>query len=526
MPKTKSKIVLSKSIPKTVSKGSVFEDSTQPQTAGIKAYSGPRGIQIVHYSQFFPVSGKDKNGETVSGIIEYPFFHLSPDERVEIFRMCSPVFSLVTGRMNRVSAMDWDVVSEKQIEDEIAFHLKNLYERWKELRRQSNVAFVVARARILAKLKTELDELLPDGSNFDAALLRWKRENQFKSKNQCEEVEGWLEEPNVHMNFDEFRKAWTMDALVHGNAAVYKQANLESKLLENFYVLPGGTVVPLRTKHVGGFEAYAQQIMGMTPQIFFSDECSFHAYTPSSVRSYGFVPLESLINKVTESMLFDRLMAEQADGTKPPEKVVVFGDKSSLDPTDSLIGQLPMNENEQKRIETIINEVKKEGIRTLSGVGQPIVLDMSKENTMDIQMRRQDQLDKAIAMVFGASNNEINQTGSEGTSGRATSETNADIDQGKGIMPIVTMFESFVNKDIIPYRFGPGFRFKFKHEKDEMAEIQKLQAKVSSGLFSVNELRVKDLNEAPFEGEQYDFPQGAQPAQPGSEQAPLFVRTK
>jgi hypothetical protein len=504
---------------------SVYQDATEPQYGGVNASKNPRGMQIVHFSQFYPVSGKDKNGNIVTGNVEYPFYHISPDERIEIFRLCSTVFSLVSGRMNRVSAMDWDVVSEHQIEDEIAYNLKSLYEHYRELKRDPNIAIVIARSRILAKLKTELPELLNDGSNFEACLLRWKRRIQFNSKSKCEEVEHWLEQPNIHMNFEEFRKAYVLDALVHGNVAVFKQNNTQTKLLENFYMLAGGTVNPLRTRYVGGFEAYVQQVNGIEPQIYFSDECSFHAYVPSSVRSYGFVPLESLINKVSEAMFFDRLMSDQADGTKPPEKVVVFGDKSSLDPVDTMMGQLPMNPEEQKRIETIMNEVKKTAIRTLSGVGQPMVLDLSKENTMAVQMQRQDQLDRHIAMVFNASNNEINQTGSDGTSGRATSETNADIDQGKGIMPNVVMFESFINKDILPFRFGSGFKFKFKHEKDQMAEMTKLQAMMQSGLYSVNEIRVKELNESPFEGDQFDLPTNSQPAQVGTAQSPVFMKS-
>jgi len=511
--------------PSPVNKSSVY-DLMEPQDAGVTASKGSRGIQVVHFSQIMPVSAKDKTGMEVRGSIEYPYFYLTPDERVELFRLCSPVFSLVTGRMNRVSAMDWDVVSEEKAEEEIAFHIKNLFDRWKELRGQTTLAMRIARARILAKIMTELPELLPDGSNFEAVLLRWKRRQQFKSKGECENVEQWLEQPNVHMNFQEFRKVYVMDALVHGNASVFKQVNPDSTLLENFYLFPGGTVFPLRTKYIGGYEVFIQQILGASPQAFYEDECAFCPYAPSSVRAYGFVPLESLINKTAETLFFDKLMAEQADGTKPPEKVVIFGEKDSLDPTNTAVGGLPMPKEEQRRIEVALTESKKAAIRTLSGVGQPIVLDLSKENTMDVQMRRQDQLDKAIAMVFNASNNEINQTGSDGTSGRATSETNADIDQGKGIMPMVTMLENFLNQDIIPYRFGSGYRFKFRHEKSETEEIAKLTAKVQSGLYSVNELRVSELNESPFEGEQYDFPQGSQVPTPGANpQNPVFTKT-
>jgi hypothetical protein len=95
----------------------------------------------------------------------------------------------------------------------------------------------------------------------------------------------------------------------------------------------------------------------------------------------------------------------------------VFG--SGLDDDSSM----PVNKNEQKRVETVINEARKGAIRTLTGIGKPLVLDVSRSDTMQTQIERQRQIREEVALVYNMSNMEVNLTGSEDTSGRAVSES-------------------------------------------------------------------------------------------------------
>lgn len=501
-----------------------LDDLTTPLTMDDARRQNLRGITAFHATTFWPVSGKTKEGETLTGNIEYPYYLLSPTERVEVVRQHSTVFGLVTGRMNRISAFEWDIIPEYKKEDETEYYAKCLRARIKELGTQSGLAFRIASARLYGELNKILPDCFPDLSNFDAALLRRKRRIQSAKKRDCEEVEAWLREPNIHDDYEEFVKTYVYDMLTHGVAAIYKE--YLSGRLENFYVLPGGSVFPLRARYVGGYEAYAQVIYGYPTQIFFQDEISFDRYVPSSARAYGWVPVEALVNKVTEGLMFDKLMAEQADGTRPPEKVLIFGsNKDPYDPMSSDDQGAPIPEEENRRIEKIFNEKKKYSVRSITGYGTPFLLDMSKENTMDIQMRRQDQLDKAIALAFNATNNEINQTGSEGTSGRSTSEVNSEIDHGKGVMPMLIQIENFFNKDIIEMRYGPGYCYEYKKTESEKEKMELYQTQLSTGLYSVNEIRVKELNEDPFPDSQFDFPAAAVPkAQGQSESNPLFVQ--
>jgi hypothetical protein len=220
----------------------------------------------------------------------------------------------------------------------------------------------------------------------------------------AQEIEDWLAQPNINDSWADYAKKWVFDLMVHGSSATYKEI-IDDKI-ENFYTLPGGTVLPVRSQYVGGVGAYVQIIPAMEPQLFFQDELSYTTYVPISSQSYGAIPIEALVNKVAESLLFDKLMAEQADGTRPPDKVVVFGDTT---PFGGTLGEfkddftLPMGKAEQRRLEVKLNESKKGAIATLSGVGHPLVLDMTRENTMGVQMERQKMIREEVALVFNMS---------------------------------------------------------------------------------------------------------------------------
>lgn len=480
-----------------------------------------RGINVYSFTELMTSLGTKKDGTRGSAKYQLPLFTLSLDERTDIFRYCSPVFGVVTSRMNRISGLNFIITPDKKDEDKIANFMKNCNAVYKEYEKRPEFKYQIARGRLRMEVMNQLPDVLPDLSNFNSALLRWKRQLQSEKQDRAQEIQDWLAHPNVQDSWSTFVKKWVFDFMVHGASVVYKE--VIEKQIENFYLLPSGTVLPVRSEYVGGMGAYIQLIAGFEPQLFFQDEVSYATNVPISTRSYGAVPLEALTNKVAETLLFDRLMAEQADGTKPPEKVVIFGDVS---PFGGTIGEfkedfsVPADKESQRRIELKLSEAKKGAIATLTGVGHPIVLDMTRENTMGIQIERQKIIREEVALVFNMSNMEVNLTGSEDTSGRNTSESQERIELGKGIAPIVSQLEECMNHDIIPFRFGSGYKIELQPSKDSMGEITKWRDMLQSGLYAVNEIRTDFMNEPPFKGEQFDAPSGQPPTPPPPGQNP------
>ena len=115
-----------------------------------------------------------------------------------------------------------------------------------------------------------------------------------------------------------------------------------------------------------------------------------------------------------------------------------------------------------------------------------------------------------VGVVFGASNAELNLTGSDATSGRETSETQERYDLYKGIFPTIQNLENFWNLRILPFRFGDGYEFKYDQQNTDAKKIREAGEKLQTGLFSVNEIRTKDLGEDPYPDEQFNKPNGAQ----------------
>ena len=113
-----------------------------------------------------------------------------------------------------------------------------------------------------------------------------------------------------------------------------------------------------------------------------------------------------------------------------------------------------------------------------------------------------------VGLVFNMSNIEMNMSDSEGVSGRSTSESLETIDQNKGVIPIINIITNTLNRSILPYRYGAGYKVEFQVAKDPMQELQMQKAMIDSKLYSINEVRTEELGRDPFEGEEYDKPMG------------------
>lgn len=482
-----------------------------------------RGINIYELSELFGVSARDKEGNLHSGTVERPVFSLSVFDRIEIFKRASMVQGVVTSRAKRISALNWKIQRKNIDFDRLISELKEYKEVYDEYADAIDLKNLVVKSQMRNAIIQKLPEVKLDMSNFNSALRRFKRKTERVEFDKATEIEEWLKNPNIHDTFECIIQKWVTDLMVHGSVGIYKE--WMNKTVENFYLLPGGTVYPFRSPHVGGVSAYFQIIPGMEAKIYFDDEISFSSYVPTSWSSYGEVPLEALINKVAESLLFDRRSADQADGTKPPEKAIIFeSSRPGLPSLTTDILDLPMNKSEQRRIETALNEPRQEAIKTLTGVGTPTVVDLSRADTFSAQQSRQDKLLRDVAMIYNMTNMEINLAGGEFTSGKETSDAQKEMEQEKGIAPIVRAIENIINRSILPFRFGWDWEFVFDTELSEEEQMEIILKKKNSGIYSVNELR-EEQNLDVFPEEQYDRPQeGGQAPPDGSEMNPLSVK--
>ena len=441
--------------------------------------------------------------------------------------MCTPVYGIVTARCNRIAALEWSVVRQSKNEDKIEEIMKMSKAIWTEYANTLDLTHLTVRMRSMSVIQQYLTDVLPDLSNFDASLLRWRKKIRMGTDDASSQIEDWLGNMNAHDTYEDFIKKSVQDLMVHGCFAWFKQVNSENKL-DNVYVLPGGTVIPFRSRYVDAMVAYIQQIPAVEAKVYFADEITYGTYCPSSAMSYGMIPLEALTNKLAESLFFDQMAAQRADGTVPPEKIAIFGETSPFGDLTSMPDdfKLPLDSAEQARLETILNEPRQNAIRVLTGTGTPAIMDLSRADTFQFQSDRQRLIREEVALVFNMSNNEINLTGSEDTSGRSTSESQERIERVKGIYPVIKLLEGKLNHEIVHMRFDTDlYSVEYKTGLSDEEELKLDTEKVRSGIYAVNEIRMA-RDEEPFPDPKFDLPTGAAQGGPpdGSEANPLNMK--
>jgi|GEM_PF-4569057 len=527
MPKTKrttlsrksKKSTQNKKVEKQFSTGISSFTTTQPINR-LMQDKNRRGLQVYTVSQIINQTGRDAEGRLLNWGFQYPYFYLSIPQRVEMAKLSSPVLGIVSSRMNRIAGINFNVVPIRKREDRIAEELKFLKSQYDEYKEIIDLKYITIKAKIVERLKSYLPDLLPDLSNFNNSILRWSQRIRNENLDKGEEIAAWLREPNADDSWESFIKKFVFDYHVHGAVSTYKQ--YENNRLENFGTLPGGTVYRLKAPYFSQVNAFVQVVMGYEPQIFFSKEIMYAEYLPISGQNHSLVPLEALINKVAESLFFDRLMAEQADGTKPPQKLVIITNNNSPFGDFDKDVESYLEVNEQKRIETKLNEPRKGAIMTFSG-NDAKVIDLTRENTMAVQNVRQKDIREEVALVFNMSNMEINLTGSGDVSGRATSETQQEIEQGKGIIPILRTIEEKITREILPFRYGPGFMIEFDKSRNERGEVELDLLKLQTGELTVNELR-ESKNKTVFKEDEYNKPQGYNSNAGDNATSPVFMK--
>ena len=480
-----------------------------------------RGINIFNLGELEGLHGRTKEGRFVHGTIQRPIFVLSVNDRIEMFKRSSMLQGVITSRAKRVSALNWKIVKEDQDFDNLIYEAKEAKEIFDEYAGDDMEEYYI-RYMAYQRIKRTIPGVKEDMSNFDSALRRYRKRILRQNEAKATEIEGWIKQPSMGVKFSDFRHAYVIDQMVHGGAGIYKEWARDQ--IDNFYLLPGGTIFPYRGAFIGGPEIYFQVIPTFEVKAYYANEVSYDRYLPVSWQTLGELPLEALINKVAETILFDKRSADQADGTKPPEKAIAFGKQST--PYGSLTSDMfddTLDVTEQKKIETKLNQARREAIITLSGVGHPAVIDLSKADTFSGQMQRQDKLLRDIALVYNMTNMEVNLAGGEFTSGKETSDVQKEIEQEKGIGPIVKKFQDFMNDDILPFRYGQGYKFEFDIGLSEQEQVELEQKMMATQTYAVNEVRERRGDE-PWPEDEYNRPQKGGAGQPdGSEASPFNI---
>lgn len=93
--------------------------SNEPGRCPLSQYNQfkKRGLEIYNLSQIISATGRDQTGKMSSWGVEQPFFFLAPMQRNDIFKLSTPVFGVVTSRMQRIASLDFEVVPLKHRED-------------------------------------------------------------------------------------------------------------------------------------------------------------------------------------------------------------------------------------------------------------------------------------------------------------------------------------------------------------------------------------------------------------------------
>ena len=165
---------------------------TNMRAGGLQAKSKGatrRGLQVFHMTELMNVQGVGKEGKHLSVEYEQPMFRLSLDERVDMFQACSPVFGVVSSRMNRIAGLEWDVIPESKQEDKIAQDMKMKNAIYKEYSQSDSLKDQVVASVMKKQIQQQLSDVKDDMSNFDSALMRWSRRIKMTKQNIADELD-------------------------------------------------------------------------------------------------------------------------------------------------------------------------------------------------------------------------------------------------------------------------------------------------------------------------------------------------
>jgi hypothetical protein len=138
--------------------------------------------------------------------------------------------------------------------------------------------------------------------------------------------------------------------------------------VENFYLLPGGTVMPLKNKYVGGSQAYVQITKQRRRTAFnfgMSFLCQLHPHVGEALR---FVPLESIDQHDRRGHAFQQAHADQATDEDAQKMIVIANNNPFAGLEGTASNNYPLNPSEQKPLKTRSHATHKECHYTFTGL--------------------------------------------------------------------------------------------------------------------------------------------------------------
>jgi len=483
-----------------------------------------RGIMNIDPYTYRLLTGRTMDGKLMDVPVDLPRFFMTVQDRNVIARLCTPIFSVVSSRMNKISSLEWRIIPKRKKEDRIAEELKSYKSYYDELKSSDDLEHLIIKSKIVTAVKRQLPDILPDLSNFNGALYRWRKKIIYHRMDQVDEIMDWIQHPAPEETFQEVIKKIVYDMMIHSGASLYKKTenNKPAGRLSNFFTLPGGTVAKIRPRYANTFTGYVQVVSTHEPQVMFNNEISYLEYLPISNSGFPLIPLEALIHKTIEYMDMDAKMRNEADGTKPPSKmVIIYRADPGIGDFDKTINDDENTIEEQKRLEEKLKKPVKNRVVTFRGNGVEVV-DLGGTDNLSEQLSRQKDITEDVGRVFNATAMELNYSGSEGTSGRNTSEAQADIFHGRGVAPFVKAIEDYISYDIIRVRYNEAYLLEADKGEDEERKMRIDLLDLQRGGITKNEIRERE-NLSTFPDSKYDMPIDAS-MERGEELNPVFTK--
>jgi hypothetical protein len=455
-----------------------------------------------HYA--FALQGEDRRGNHIPVRLEQQSGH-DRYLRLDTYLNFPYLRGVVDNRCQAIKSVDWTVTPFKRMEDEIAEEIRTC----KEIMEENAGQLPWTRSWFIAeecerRIRQRLPDLLFDFSNYDQALARNMRKMRRQQTDSADQIREFYMRLNNQQTWAQWVHGYMADKMIHGRAAGRR---FDDGRLMNF---PGGTLYRIRSERLGEWQLFIQYASEfaniMTPQIFYEDEVYNEPYIINSFFADGLTPIDALILIATEVLKFDEKMVEWADDERPPDKLVAFGRQpQGLNPGEFPADD-PLPPDEQRRIEYKLNERTKDGpVATVSGVGTPMLLDLTGADTFAFQQMRSKDHKNLVGLLFQATPMELNEAGSADTSGRNTSDAQADILMSRGVMPLTGGLEDQMNLYEIPRTFGPGWVFRLEAPRNVRELIENAVHKMPFA--SINQIREEDFGWEPYPEADYSRPQ-------------------
>ena len=435
-------------------KNSNYKFSNEPLAQG-------QGWALYSSSNLVPRNAVDKHGlERTVGLDYYAYWTtLSPWDSLEIYRLQSIIYSIVTQRAMIFSGMEDRIVPNYKIEDEIVYKLDEHKLILEEIDPEQDP---YEYAKHFFEINKYLHNyyLKTDMSNYDKCKRMFIKSIKRHINRSAQEVLDWLYQPKQGYQIQDFKKQWVIDNLVHGRNVIQRP----NKNFDGFALLPGGTVYKVPDIFVGqhSYERYVQLTYGyfgwdttQRPLYFTSEDLSCGYYIPNSAVTNGVKPLDAVINNVITAVNVDSLLMENSNNEKPPEYLIMVMD-NGIEPESIATGSEQVDQIELERLEESVNVKKKDrAIKIVKQYGNSAeLMNLSKENLISILNPYIDVIRKAISQAFHATPNEMGETDTGGMIAKSGAEQQRELYLNQSIKPLSQMWENQFTHEIIKGRFG------------------------------------------------------------------------